>query len=272
MYIIFTDLDGTLLDFDSYSFEPAREVLAGIREQNIPLIPVTSKTAEETKQILRALDISHPFVVENGGGIYFPDTYPGDFPRTHPDNGYYAVHFAGHGMLAPDVLNEISNIIGIRLQGLSTLTIEEIMSYTGLSVEEAARARQRRFSEPFIIPHSRSVLNKIIHLSQSYNYKIVVGGRFAHLIPIGSGKGNAVKYLLEFYSKLYPDLRLTSIGLGDSYNDFDFLSITDISIIIRNKGRTLRSIEKNWIKSKKNGVEGWAEEVSKIINPLKGLN
>jgi len=55
--------------------------------------------------------------------------------------------------------------------------------------------------------------------------------------------------------------------LGDSYNDYDFLSITDISIIIRNKGRTLKPVENRWIISKKYGVEGWAEEVRKIINP-----
>ena len=265
MQIIFTDLDGTLLDSDTYSFERAEEVLACIREQNIPLVAVTSKTAEEVKKIIRALNISHPFVVENGGGIYFPETYPGEFPRTQPDNGYYVVHFARPALQPSDVLNDISNQIGIRLQGFSNLTVEEIISYTGLSSEEAEKAKQRHFSEPFIIPSGRSVLKRIIRLSDSCNYKIVIGGRFAHLIPKDSGKGNAVKFLLDFYRKQFPENPVISIGLGDSYNDFDFLSITDISIIIRNKGRILRSVEKNWIVSKKYGVEGWAEEVKKII-------
>ncbi|MDX9947595.1 MAG: HAD-IIB family hydrolase [Bacteroidales bacterium] len=267
MYIIFTDLDGTLLDYDTYSFERAGEVLACIREKNLPLVAVTSKTAEEVKQIIRALNISHPFVVENGGGIFFPETYPGEFPRTQPDNGYYVVSFARLAMQPAEVLNEISSHIGIRLEGFSNLSVEEIISYTGLSAEEAGKAKQRQFSEPFIIPPGKSVLKKIIRLSDSCNYKIVLGGRFAHLIPMDSGKGNAVKFLLDFYKKQFPDSQFISIGLGDSYNDFDFLSITDISIIIRNKGRTLRSVKKNWIVSQKPGVEGWAEEVKKIICP-----
>jgi mannosyl-3-phosphoglycerate phosphatase len=150
-------------------------------------------------------------------------------------------------MQPPDVLNEISSHLGIPLQGFSKLSVEEIISYTGLSAEEAGKAKQRQFSEPFVLPSDKSALKKIIRLSYSYNYKIVLGGRFAHLIPKDSGKGNAVKFLLDFYKKLLPDSQVISIGLGDSYNDFDFLSITDISIIIRNKGRILRSIKKNWI-------------------------
>lgn len=267
MYIIFTDLDGTLLDSDTYSFARAGEALDCIREQNLPLVAVTSKTAEEVKQIIRALNISHPFVVENGGGIYFPETYPGEFPRTQPDNGYYVVHLARPAIQPPDVLNEISTQIGIPLQGFSQFSDEDIISYTGLSAEEAGKAKQRQFSEPFVLPSRKSVLKKIIRLSDSYNYKIVLGGRFAHLIPLDSGKGNAVKFLLDFYKKQFPDSPVISIGLGDSYNDFDFLSITDISIIIRNKGRILRSVKKNWIVSQKPGVEGWAEEVKKIICP-----
>lgn len=268
MYIIFTDLDGTLLDYDTYSFDKAGEVLSHIREQKIPLVAVTSKTAEEVKQIIKAINASHPFVVENGGGVFFPESYPGEFPRIHSDNGYYVVHLASPDMQAPDVLNELSSHLGIRLRGFSNLSVEEIISYTGLSAEEAGKAKQRQFSEPFILPSGEPILQKIIKLTQSYNYKIVIGGRFAHLIPIESGKGNAVKYLLAFYKKLFPDDPVISVGLGDSYNDFDFLSITDISIIIRNKGRILRSVNKDWIVSQKPGVEGWAEEVKKIIQHL----
>jgi len=52
MYITFTDLNGTLLDSDTYSFKKAGEVLACIREKRLPLVAVTSKTAEEVKKII----------------------------------------------------------------------------------------------------------------------------------------------------------------------------------------------------------------------------
>lgn len=267
MYIIFTDLDGTLLDFETYSFEKAGEVLRYIREQKTPLIVVTSKTAAEVQQIIKDIDICHPFVVENGGGVLFPETYPGNFPRTQLTDGYYVVPFTQPSIKPLDVLDSISNKIGIRLHGFSHLTVEDVVSLTGLSIEEARKSKQRYFSEPFIIPPHESDLDEIIELSHNYNYKIVVGGRFAHLIPEDSGKGNAVKFLVRFYQKLFPGVSITSIGLGDSPNDYGFLSITDISILIRNQGQIPELAKKEWIKSRKNGVDGWAEEVKKIICP-----
>ena len=51
---IVTDLDGTLLDH-SYSWEPARTTLRWLQEQQIPVIPCTSKTAEEVRGFRDAL-------------------------------------------------------------------------------------------------------------------------------------------------------------------------------------------------------------------------
>ncbi len=269
MYLIFTDLDGTLLDFDTYSFDKAKEILSYIREQNIPLVAVTSKTAAEVQQILKTIGIYHPFVVENGGGIVFPENYPGEFPKKQKMEGYYIVPFAMPEIRPLEVLDLVSSKTGIALKSFSRMTSEEIVSLTGLSAEEAANSKQRHFSEPYILPERKSDRNKIINLLSPYNYKSVTGGRFAHLIPKESGKGNAVKYLIAFYRKLFTGKPVVSIGLGDSENDYDFLSVTDIAIFIRNRGNRYKRVPKDWIKSRKYGVEGWAGEVRKIIFPMK---
>lgn len=267
MYVIFTDLDGTLLDYDTYSFERVEEVLGYIREQKIPLVAVTSKTAEEVKQIIRDIGISHPFAVENGGCILFPEDYPGNFNKNQKTDDYFIVPVTQSHIKLTNVLEAISKNLGIRLQGLSNMTVEEVVSFTGLSAEEALKAQQRYYSEPFLIPSDKSILKKIIRLSDNYNFKIVRGGRFAHLIPKDSGKEIAVKYLINFYQKLYSGIPLISVGLGDSPNDYDFLSITDISVLIRNQEKIPRFAKKNWIISKSPGTAGWADEVKKIICP-----
>jgi len=269
MYLIFTDLDGTLLDFKTYSFEKAKRMLSYIREQNIPLVVVTSKTAAEVQSIIKEMNIHHPFVVENGGGIFFPEVYSGVFSRNQLVDGYYIVPFAQPIINPLDVLDVISQEMGIQLQSFSRLADEDIVLLTGLSMEEAQRSKQRHFSEPFIIPSLKSDFEKIVELAHSYSYKIVVGGRFAHLIPEESGKGNAVMFLIRFYQKLFSGIPIISIGLGDSPNDFDFLSITDISILIRNRGHIPQLAKKEWIKSRKNGVAGWNDEVERIICPAK---
>ena len=44
MRLIFTDLDGSLLDHHSYSFAPAVPLLAELDALGIPVIPITGKT------------------------------------------------------------------------------------------------------------------------------------------------------------------------------------------------------------------------------------
>ena len=73
--IIFTDLDGTLLDHKTYSFENAFEALQAIKEKNIPLIICSSKTRSEIEYYREKLSNNHPFVSENGGGIFLPEGY-----------------------------------------------------------------------------------------------------------------------------------------------------------------------------------------------------
>jgi mannosyl-3-phosphoglycerate phosphatase len=66
--LIFTDLDGTLLD-SSYSFNDALPALDLIRERAIPLIICSSKTRAEIEHYRKRLDNRHPFISENGGGF-----------------------------------------------------------------------------------------------------------------------------------------------------------------------------------------------------------
>ncbi|MCP4726565.1 MAG: HAD hydrolase family protein, partial [bacterium] len=73
MKAVFSDLDGTILDFNTYSYDEAREGMNLLKERGIPLIPVSSKTLIEMKGLHRELQLSFPFVFENGGGIAFPE-------------------------------------------------------------------------------------------------------------------------------------------------------------------------------------------------------
>ena len=73
--IIFTDLDGTLLDHNTYSFKKAFPALRIIKKKKIPLIICTSKTKGEIEHYRKKLKNNHPFVSENGGAIFIPKDY-----------------------------------------------------------------------------------------------------------------------------------------------------------------------------------------------------
>ena len=73
--LVFSDLDATLLDHSTYSFAAAGPALLELKERGIPLILCTSKTRAETEVHRRALGNTHPFIIENGGAVYVPESY-----------------------------------------------------------------------------------------------------------------------------------------------------------------------------------------------------
>ena len=66
---VVTDLDGTLMDH-SYSWAAAEAAIAALQQKGIPIIPCTSKTAEEVRLFRKRAGLRDPFIVENGGAIH----------------------------------------------------------------------------------------------------------------------------------------------------------------------------------------------------------
>jgi mannosyl-3-phosphoglycerate phosphatase len=91
--LIFTDLDGTLLDHDTYDFSPALPALTALRADNVPLILCSSKTRAELEYWKERLNIHDPFISENGGVLAIPEGYfkqPFDFQEEQ--NSYRIIY------------------------------------------------------------------------------------------------------------------------------------------------------------------------------------
>ncbi|HSD28464.1 MAG TPA: HAD-IIB family hydrolase, partial [Vicinamibacteria bacterium] len=70
--LVATDLDGTLLDRETYDFAPARAAIEALRRAGIPLVLCSSKTRAEMVPLAAAIGSVGPLVVENGGAIVDP--------------------------------------------------------------------------------------------------------------------------------------------------------------------------------------------------------
>jgi len=66
---VVSDVDGTLMDH-SYDLTPAKETIKTLQKLSIPVILCTSKTAAEVKVIRKDLNLTDPYIVENGAAIY----------------------------------------------------------------------------------------------------------------------------------------------------------------------------------------------------------
>ena len=263
--IIFTDLDGTLLNQTDYNYEPALPVLKRLQENNIPIIPVTSKTRQEVEYLRTELALTDPFIVENGSAIFIAwDDKKFAVQDCQKQNNYYIKKFGITYSEARQKLLALARELGEKLRGFGDLTAREIEQFTGLSPEEVKRAKAREFTEPFITPSNVQIetLEKAAH---KLGLQIVVGDRFCHLIGAESGKGKAVEWLKQHYQLAQSQDKVITIGLGNSPNDLAMLEVVDFPIIIPGiKGPHPGLIGRGWEVAPSPGSQGWAEAVAAL--------
>ncbi len=249
-FIIFTDLDGTLLDHEDYSFTQATQMLFFIKKKEIPLIFNTSKTKLESEAIAKKIGINFPFIVENGAAIYFPKK-----------SGYYIKQFGVSHKRIKSFIDTVKDRFGIL--SFYDMSIDEIIKYTKLTYSEAIMAKSREYSEVFTIKDEDG-LDELRYLANKSGFKIIKGGRFYHCVFKEQDKAKALLYMINFYQKKY-NQKLTSIALGDSDNDIDMLKTADIAIVIPNKDQTIIKNIKNASIAPYKGSKGWNESLKRIL-------
>jgi len=266
--IIFTDMDGTLLDSEDYSYAPALPMLRRLQAAGIPVIPVTSKTRAEVETFCGALNITDPFIVENGSGVFFPQDYSKfQLPPGEPWQGYHLVQFGCTYAEARTGLAAIAQTLNTELQGFGDLSIIELLQLTGLSELDAHQAKAREFTEPFITPKDIPAAD-IKQAGSTHGFRIVVGDRFSHLIGHHAGKGIAAQKLTQLYQSALPtETPITTIGLGNSPNDLDMLEVVDIPIIVPGKqGPHPGLVGRNWQVAPAPGPQGWAKVLEQVCD------
>ena len=270
MILIFTDLDGTLLNQDDYRYDRALPTIKELQRSNIPIIPVTSKTKAEVAELRDKIGLNAPFITENGSGIFFsPQEKRFRLPimKTQDDRFYY--HMLGFEYKqARIILQQMSATLKTNLIGFGDLSPEEICQLTGLSLDEGKLAKRRDFSEPFLTPNRKLIsTDLLLEVASVYKCTIVIGDRFSHLIHHHSGKGNAVDWLLKNYQKTSE--KIITIGLGNSPNDISLLKSVDIPIVIPGKKGIHSGLKHyNWRVAPTSGCEGWNLVIRQVVKEL----
>ena len=266
--IVLTDLDGTLLDHESYSWEAARPALDRLCAEDTPCIFVSSKTRAEVESLRRATSNTHPYIVENGGALvipndYFRDCVPGSVMRA----GAPTIEWGCHYTILVDALRQAAASSGCNVRGFHDMSVTEVARECAISEHDAELAKTREYDEPFLIlnPDRAEALREAIE-AQGLGW--TAGGRFQHITG-ANDKGKAVKLLLQQYEQAYGDV--FSIGLGDSLNDIPLLQSVSLPYVMPTaRAGEIQLIVPRAQIAQAPGPEGWNSTVLSMLSRLSG--
>ena len=145
--LVFTDLDGTLLDHYTYQSEEAKETIVTLKFNDIAIIPCSSKTLSEILLIRQQLTLNDPFIIENGAAVYIPINYFKDQPEgTSIKDGFWVKSFSQTKDHWLSLLKQHAAHFSNDFQGFSQLSDAQLAALTGLSIARAAMAKMRQYS------------------------------------------------------------------------------------------------------------------------------
>jgi mannosyl-3-phosphoglycerate phosphatase family protein len=269
--VVYSDLDGTLLDHDSYDWAPAAACLTRLRALSIPVIPCTSKTRAEVRVLREAIGLTGPFIVENGAAVVLPEDTglaPADAPIADGDAVVSFVAPRAHWLA---VIESAYAQVGRVARGFSTLSTAEIAALTGLSEVDAARSAAREYGEPLqwvtdVDPEARAAFVQAIEAAGA---RVLQGGRFAH-VSGAADKGRALRWLQARYKTCCGRVPI-SIAAGDSGNDVAMLEAADLALVVRSPAHPPVALQRTTgvLVSSALGPAGWSEGITALLEQLQ---
>ena len=253
--IVFSDLDGTLLDHETYSFSAARPALELLRLRAIPLVLASSKTAAEIAPLRAELGFGDcPAIVENGAGVLpageiVNDESPSDYNRIR------------------DLIESAPDVLRNHFRGFADLGVNGVVTATGLSEAAARKASMRRFSEPGLWGGTDAELEAFISWLAQNGIHARYGGRFLTL-SLGGTKADRMGTIAK---ALYPDHLPFTVALGDAPNDIEMLEQADRGFIVANPhGKPVPKLDGEQAgrisRTRQIGPAGWNEALTSLVS------
>lgn len=256
--IVFSDLDGTLLDHESYDWSPARPALERLAASDIPVVLNSSKTIGEIREVRKRMGNKAPFIVENGAALVIP---PNCFEAPEEQVKRFGAPRSEVLALLAELRRE-----GFEFSGFADMTAAEITRHSRLSEAQARLARDRIATEPLLWLGDEDSLAVFRQRLEAAGCRLVQGGRFLHAMG-DFDKADGVRFLLKKYREQDPVCRLVSIALGDSPNDQHMLEQADVAVIVRgvHSDRVVLPSQSRAIRSLKAGPGGWNDCILNLL-------
>ena len=259
--LIFTDLDGSLLDKETFKFDVIKDYFKELVRNGIIIIPNSSKTEAELLDFNEQNNLDLSFITENGSSIH-------GLNKIH--------HNLPDKIIISRTINEIRNVyeenISLDFKNKTThileLEIEVQQKILGLPLDKIKLAIKRDHSLPIKFNGTEIEKNEFIKIMKNSGLTIQTGGRIMNVCD-NVNKSIAMSRALQLIRKQLDD-EIITIGVGDNENDIEMIKQTDYPCLVKNDkfDSSLINID-NLIKSSEPSPLGWADVIKTAIQKIE---
>ncbi len=258
--IIFTDLDGSLLDKDTFEFSEIEDYFRELISKGIKIIPNSSKTEAELLDFNEQNNLDLSFITENGSSIHGLNKIHQNLPnkiiisRTKDE-----IQNIYESNISLDFKNKITHIL--------ELEIEKQQKILELPLDKVKLAIKRDHSIPIQFNGTEIEKKKFIKIMKNSGLTIQTGGRIMNVCD-NVNKSIAMSEAIRLIRKVLDD-EIITIGVGDNENDIEMIKQTNYPCLVKNDNfdSSLINID-NLIKSDEPSPKGWSDVIKTALQKI----
>jgi mannosyl-3-phosphoglycerate phosphatase len=228
--ILFSDPD-TLRSGCGSGWAAMRSAIATFEEHNVAVVLWGNETRSEMELIQSDLDLHHPFISENGGGLFIPHGYFLNLPDdVEAAPNYDVIHLGRPYYEVVEALHDTAHKLGIDIIGFSDMSIQDVARTCDLSLAQARLAKLREYDEPFrILSSERSAYSRVCHGLKRLGFRCFLHESFHHASSV-SDKARSLTLLTSLYRAHAG--RVLTIGLAREASEVCLLQAVDIPLVL----------------------------------------
>ena len=258
--IIFTDLDGCLLDKQTFKYDIIENYFKELILEGIIIVLNSSKTEAELIDFNKNNNLDLCFISENGSSIHKLNTINKKFPSKIPlSRSYDDIYKIYNENLSLEIKRKITPILKLK-----AMDQQKIL---GLPLDKLPLALKRMHTIPIQFNGSEIEKNNFTKYIHQLGLSVQSGGRILN-IGDNTNKFIAMSKILDIISNEIDD-EIVTIGVGDNQNDIEMLKHTDYPCLVKNDNfnSSFLNIE-NLIKSVEPSPKGWADVIKTAIQKI----
>ena len=257
--LIFTDLDGSILDRDTFKFDQIKQYMKKLLNSGVIIIPNSSKTESEIIEFNQELGENLAYISENGSVINGLNILNSNFPNK-------IILSREKEELIDIFKNKVPENLQRKCKFISNLNKKDQISIFGLNENKLKNALKRKYTEPFLFEGNKIEKKDLLKILKKKSLTMQEGGRVINLCD-NVNKVKSMNKILRIYKKIESYIKV--IAVGDNYNDLDMLKNSDLPCLVFNDQFKEDQINiDNLIISNMPSPEGWADVVKKALVKL----